>query len=72
MHKPQLKRHVGASAGLVFLVHASALKTLHKAGRRGGDSIAREHEYWLTMFVVIALSSVFSERNFYEICNRIH
>jgi len=25
-----------------FLVHASALKALHKAGRRGGDSIARE------------------------------
>jgi len=24
-----------------FLAHASALKTLHKAGRRGGDSIAR-------------------------------
>jgi len=45
MHEPQLKTHDGASAGLVFLVHASALKTLHKAGRRGGDSIARRSKY---------------------------
>jgi len=42
MRLPQLKTCDGASAGLVFLSDATALKAMHKAGRRGGDSIARE------------------------------
>lgn len=42
MRLPQLKTCDGASAGLVFLSDAIALKAVHKAGRRGGDSIARE------------------------------
>lgn len=42
MRLPQLKIYDGASAGLVFLSDATALKAVHKSGRRGGDSIARE------------------------------
>jgi len=42
MRLPQLKTCDGASAGLVFLSDATALKAVRKAGRRGGDSIARE------------------------------
>ena len=42
MRLPQLKTCDGASAGLIFLSDATALKAMHKAGRRGGDSIARE------------------------------
>ncbi len=36
------KKHMtGPQLAPFFLDHAPALKTMHKAGRRGGDSIAR-------------------------------
>lgn len=35
-------KHPAAPVMAVFcVVHATALKAMHKAGRRGGDSIAR-------------------------------
>ena len=51
MHSTQQKPYHEASAGRVFLIHATALKAMYKAGRRGGDSIAREGPYMFLMHV---------------------
>ncbi len=37
-----LKHPTAPVMALFCYVHATALKAMHKAGRRGGDSIARE------------------------------
>ncbi|WP_422881731.1 hypothetical protein [Pantoea agglomerans] len=39
-----LKHPAAPVMALFFYVNATALKVMHKAGRRGGDSIARERK----------------------------
>ena len=57
MRLPQLKTCDGASAGLVFLSDATALKAMHKAGRRGGDSIAREGANMFVMHTTMSVTA---------------
>lgn len=47
-----LKHPAAPVMALFFYVNATALKVMHKAGRRGGDSIARKT--WKHVLVVVS------------------
>lgn len=50
-------KHPAAPVMAVFCeVHATALKAMHKAGRRGGDSIAREAENMYVILIGLLIS----------------
>jgi hypothetical protein len=49
-----LKPPAASVMAVLCEVHATALKAMHKAGRRGGDSIAREAD---NMYVADCISS---------------